>query len=71
MTPTCPKRTGYTCPGSCPKKKGIPLEDVHDPADVGCLGDAKAEDWPKVLRLLQNWGWEHCSRFQRQQRRLP
>ena len=36
---------------------GIPLEPVHDPADAEYLRNAKPGDWPKVLRLLQNWGW--------------
>ena len=39
------------------KTSGVPLEPVHDPKDVECLRSAKPGDWPKVLRLLQNWGW--------------
>jgi len=37
--------------------KGSPLENPHDPSDMGYLGNADPHDWPKVLLLLQGWGW--------------
>ena len=37
--------------------KGILLEDEHDPSNMGYLGNADPHDWPKVLLLLQGWGW--------------
>ena len=39
------------------RAKGTPLENAHDPSDVGHLGNADPRDWPKVLLLLQGWGW--------------
>jgi len=36
---------------------GILLGPVHDPEDMEHLRFAKREDWTKVLRLLQTWGW--------------
>ena len=39
------------------KAKGTPLENPHDPSDMGHLGNADPHDWPKVLLLLQGWGW--------------
>jgi hypothetical protein len=59
-----PKRDGSrpvesrACPSRMPSRaKGTPLEGVHDPSDVGYLGNADPNDWPKVLLLLQGWGW--------------
>jgi hypothetical protein len=39
------------------RAKGMPLEGVHGPLDVGHLGSADPSDWPKALLLLQGWGW--------------
>ena len=37
--------------------RGILLEGTHAPSDVGHLDGADPKDWPKVLKLLQGWGW--------------
>jgi hypothetical protein len=39
------------------RANGILLENSHDPSDMGYLGNADPHDWPKVLLLLQGWGW--------------
>ena len=46
------------CPSRMKSRgKGILLVDEHDPSDMGYLGNADPHDWPKVLLLLQGWGW--------------
>ena len=47
---------------ACPSRmksrgKGTLLEDEHGPSDMGYLGNGDPHDWPKVLLLLQGWGW--------------